>query len=75
MEIMSVMNLRRIAGVFALAAGICGPGLTHAQTAAPSPTKTIGTPAAAAKPEIVPSLFVLNSRGATLQGDVLTLTG
>jgi len=37
--------------------------------------KTIGTPAAAAKPEIVPSLFVLNSRGATLQGDTLTLTG
>ena len=32
-------------------------------------------PAAAAKPEIVPSLFVLNSRGATLQGDTLTLTG
>ena len=37
--------------------------------------KTIGTPTAAAKPEIVPSLFVLNSRGATLQGDTLTLTG
>jgi hypothetical protein len=37
--------------------------------------KTIGTPTTAAKPEIVPSLFVLNSRGATLQGDTLTLTG
>jgi hypothetical protein len=37
--------------------------------------KTIGAPAASAKPEIVPSLFVLNSRGATLQGDTLTLTG
>ena len=37
--------------------------------------KTIGAPAAAAKPEVVPSLFVLNSRGATLQGDTLTLTG
>jgi hypothetical protein len=37
--------------------------------------KTIGTPATAAKPDIVPSLFVLNSRGATLQGDTLTLTG
>jgi len=36
---------------------------------------TIGTPTTAAKPEIVPSLFVLNSRGATLQGDTLTLTG
>jgi hypothetical protein len=37
--------------------------------------KTIGTPSAPAKPEIVPSLFVLNARGATLQGDTLTLTG
>ena len=37
--------------------------------------KTIGTPAAAAEPEIVPSLFVLNSRGATLQGETLLLTG
>ncbi|MGY0572605.1 hypothetical protein ACTGJ9_017285 [Bradyrhizobium sp. RDM12] len=37
--------------------------------------KTIGTPSAAAKPEIVPSLFVLNSRGATLQGDTLVLSG
>jgi hypothetical protein len=37
--------------------------------------KTIGMPSAAPKPEIVPSLFVLNSRGATLQGDTLTLTG
>jgi hypothetical protein len=42
---------------------------------APSSLKTIGTPTGAAKPEIVPSLFVLNSRGATLQGDTLTLTG
>ena len=33
--------------------------------------KTIG----AAKPEVVPSLFVLNSRGANLQGGKLTLTG
>jgi hypothetical protein len=40
-----------------------------------SPMKTIGTPTAAAKPEIVPSLFVINSRGAALQGDTLTLTG
>jgi hypothetical protein len=47
-----------------------------AQTApAPSSMKTIDTPTAAPKPEIVPSLFVLNSRGATLQGDTLTLTG
>jgi hypothetical protein len=33
--------------------------------------KTIGQ----ARPEVVPSLFVLNSRGATLQGGKLTLIG
>jgi len=76
MKMMSVMKLNRIAEVFALTAALCGPGMALAQTAsAPPLMKTIGTPAAAAKPEIVPSLFVLNSRGATLQGDTLTLTG
>jgi hypothetical protein len=51
-------------------------GVASAQTPpAHHPMKTIGTPTTAAKPEIVPSLFVLNSRGATLQGDTLTLTG
>jgi hypothetical protein len=29
----------------------------------------------AAKPEIVPSLIVMNSRGASLQGQTLTLMG
>jgi hypothetical protein len=66
----------RSLGMLALTAALCGPGMAFAQTAAaPSSMKTIGTPAAAVKPEIVPSLFVLNSRGATLQGDTLTLTG
>jgi len=73
---MSFGKLYRTAGMFALIAALCGPGMALAQTApAPSSMKMIGTPAAAAKPEIVPSLFVLNSRGATLQGDTLTLTG
>ena len=47
-----------------------------AQTATPPQhvplQKTIGQ---AARAEVVPSLFVLNSRGATLQGGKLTLTG
>jgi len=53
------------------------PTLALAQTAttAPSPhvplQKTIGQ----AKPEVVPSLIVMNSRGATLQGGKLALTG
>jgi hypothetical protein len=59
-----------------MAASLYGPTIALAQTAPGSASmKTIGTPVSAAKSEIVPSLFVLNSRGATLQGDVLTLTG
>jgi len=72
----SLKKLDRIAGMLTIAAALCAAGMSHAQNApAPSSMKTIGTPAGAAKPEIVPSLFVLNSRGATLQGDTLTLTG
>ena len=72
----SVITLSRIAGVLTLAATLCATSMALAQTSpAPSAMKTIGTPAAAMKPEIVPSLFVLNSRAGTLQGDTLTLTG
>jgi hypothetical protein len=70
---MNVTTPIQMIGMLALAAALCAPGDVLAQTA-PS-MKTIGTPTAAPKPEIVPSLFVLNSRGATLQGDTLTLTG
>jgi hypothetical protein len=73
---MSITGLNRTAGVLAIAASLLGTSLALAQTASgPASMKTIGTPSSAAKPEIVPSLFVLNSRGATLQGDTLTLTG
>ena len=73
---MSVIKLIQMAAVLALTVASCGVRAAVAQTAAaPSSMKTIGTPAAAARPEIVPSLFVLNSGGATLRGDTLTLTG
>ena len=80
---MRCAKLVQIAGLLAVAAMLGTVGTATAQTTgsaapsstAPSSMKTIGTPTAAAKPEIVPSLIVLNSRGATLQGDVLTLTG
>ncbi len=66
----------QMAGLLAVTAILSSMGTASAQTAqAPSALKTIGTPAAAAKPEIVPSLFVLNSRAATLQGETLVLTG
>jgi hypothetical protein len=63
---------RLITAAVAVTAVLCGAGAAFAQAPA---MKTIGTPAAAAKPEIVPSLFVINSRSATLQGDTLTMTG
>jgi hypothetical protein len=55
---------------------LCGAASTFAQTAPPAPQhmpleKTIGQ----AGPDIVPSLIVLNARGASLQGGKLTLTG
>jgi hypothetical protein len=73
----------QIAALLAVVAMLGSVGTATAQTTGstpssvppPSSMKTIGTPAAAAKPDIVPSLFVLNSRGATLQGDTLALIG
>ena len=54
----------------------CSQGMALAQTrTSPPPNvplqKTIGQD----KPEVVPSLIVLNARGATLQGQKLTLVG
>lgn len=63
----------RIFIVFAVAA-FAMTGTASAQTAPPSHVplqKTIG----AAKPEVVPSLFVLNAKGAALQTGKLVLTG
>jgi hypothetical protein len=62
--------------IVTLAGWLVAPGLALAQSAPSAPAhvplqKTIGQ----AKPEIVPSLIVMNSRGASLQGTKLTLTG
>jgi hypothetical protein len=68
-------RLAQIAGLLVVSA-LIGPGAAFGQTApAAHNMKTIGAASGHAKPEIVPSLFVLNSRGATLQGDALTMTG
>lgn len=73
---MRTTKLNQISGLLALATALCSTDVVFAQSAAAPPSmKTIGTPSAPAKPEIVPSLFVLNSRGAMLQGDTLVLTG
>ena len=46
-----------------------------AQNAAPPQHVPLQKAIGQARPEVVPSLFVINSRGATLQGGKLTLTG
>src|SRR6185295_19012072 len=63
-------------GWMIIAIALCAPGSALAQTAPSTPEhvplqKTIGQ----AGPDIVPSLIVMNARGASLQGGKLTLTG
>ncbi len=71
-------RLSRICSVIAALAMTCGAALAQS---APSPAATPSTGlkrigvASTAKPEMVPSLIVLNSHGASLQGNVLTLSG
>jgi hypothetical protein len=60
-------NRIRLIGAVALS---CLAGAAFAQPAAPP-----STPPSSVKLAMVPSLIVLNARGASLQGDTLTLTG
>ena len=65
------MNFKTLAAAALLAVTLAAPQAL-AQNAIKAPNqKTIGQ----AKPEIVPSLIVLNADGATLKGNTLTLTG
>jgi len=73
-----MMSRHSLVLVVAAAGLSCLPGLALAQSTPPAPQhvpmqKTIGQPAAAT--QVFPSLIVFNSRGATLQGGKLTLTG
>ena len=62
-----------IGSLFASTAAMAQTAPTSATGPQPA-VKTIGVPTSA-KSQIVPSLIVLNSHGATLQGGKLTLTG
>jgi hypothetical protein len=72
-----ITDFRRIGCIVAAVGGlICAPASAFAQSAPTGPAhvplqKTIGQ----SKPDVVPSLIVLNSKGATLSGGKLTLTG
>ncbi len=71
------MNMKNRTGCIIIALLLCGTAPALAQTTPSTPQhiqlqKTIGEQD---KPEIVPSLIVMNARGASLQGGKLTLTG
>jgi len=70
------MTMKNRTGCIIITLLLCGAAPALAQTTPSTPQhmplqKTIGQ----AKPEIVPSLIVMNARGASLQGGKLTLTG
>ena len=70
------MTMKNRTGCMIIALLLCGAAPALAQTTPSTPQheplqKTIGQ----AKPEIVPSLIVMNARGASLQGGKLTFTG
>jgi hypothetical protein len=72
------MTVNRAACLLTIVAGlICGSELAYSQSATTAPgthvplQKSIGQ----ARPQIVPSLIVMNSRGASLEGGKLTLMG
>jgi hypothetical protein len=66
---------RPVSQAIIIAALLSAPTLTCAQT--PTPTATAAPPASksSVKVDMVPSLFVMNAHGATLQGQTLTLAG
>jgi hypothetical protein len=78
------MNPLKLLAASAMAASLLGlsmpagaqtpaaPPVTAATPAAPQAPKTIGSPQ---QPQIVPSMIVLNARGARLEGQKLTLDG
>ena len=78
------MNSLNLVAASAMAASLLGlsvpagaqtpaaPPVTAATPAAPQAPKTIGSPQ---QPQIVPSMIVLNARGAKLEGQKLTLDG
>jgi hypothetical protein len=69
-----MLNAKVISFCGGLALSLAAPFAASAEDAIAQPgQKTIGQPQSA-KGDMIPSLAVINSRGATLQGNVLTMT-
>jgi hypothetical protein len=58
-----------------IAALLCAPVSADAQTPATAPANTSPPGKSSVKVDMVPSLFVMNAHGASLQGQTLTLAG
>jgi hypothetical protein len=60
----------------AIAVPLCAPVLAHSQTPTTAPAPSTSPPGkSSVKVDMVPSLFVMNAHGASLQGQTLTLAG
>ena len=66
---------RSVRQFMTIAALLLTPVLAHAQTPATSATSASAPSKSSVKVDMVPSLFVMNARGASLQGQTLTLAG
>jgi len=66
---------RRIFQAMMIGAMLCAPVLAYAQTPTAAAPNTPPPGKSSVKVEMVPSLFVMNARGASLQGQTLTLAG
>ena len=65
-----------ISRAMTIAALLCAPVLAYGQTPATSTVPSASPPGkSSVKVDMVPSLFVMNAHGATLQGQTLTLAG
>jgi hypothetical protein len=70
------MKQRAACIILTVTALLCAPGLASAQTPpAAKPHVPLEKAIGQSKPEVVPSLFVLNSRGVSLKDGKLVLTG
>ena len=66
---------RAIYALMTVASLICTPALTSAQTPSTGATSAPPPGKSSVKTDMVPSLFVMNARGASLQVQTLTLDG
>jgi hypothetical protein len=72
---MTVTPHSHVCALITVAALLCAPELAFAQAATTSATNAPPPAKSTIKADMVPSLFVMNARGASLQGQTLTLTG